>query len=89
MCFQCGVYGHRKEGCPLLQSEQYALNNEEAFPHLMSKPSNADTSPVPRRPNINPEVVDNFGPWKLAGKKNRGIDMRRVGRDTRILLNGG
>ena len=70
VCFECGRYGHRKEGC--LDLMQQLVNGEEtckeednettANEHRQEKPRMEESL-------VNPEVLENYGPWMLAQER--------------------
>lgn len=61
ICFQCGKFGHNKEGCPLQKANEQPVNkcNEDA-----SKET----------PDHNPDKFSppNYGPWMQVPLSNRG-----------------
>ncbi|KAJ1438407.1 hypothetical protein SESBI_03016 [Sesbania bispinosa] len=60
--FQCGRYGHRREGCPLLLSEVSSKQKENVT--TVVKPNQSTTAAAP---------VDDtsFGPWMIVQKPQR------------------
>ncbi|KAJ1441621.1 Zinc finger, CCHC-type [Sesbania bispinosa] len=59
VCFQCGRYGHRKEGCPLLLAPNAANDDNTVLPT------------PPQGPPEHQEEVQTFGPWMIAQKSQR------------------
>ncbi|KAJ1403694.1 Zinc finger, CCHC-type [Sesbania bispinosa] len=59
VCFQCGRYGHKKEGCPLL------LRNDDV------QPVNPLVDTVVPQPAAAPMTETSFGPWMLVQKSQR------------------
>ncbi|KAK9017890.1 hypothetical protein V6N11_000890 [Hibiscus sabdariffa] len=57
ICFQCGRYGHAKEGCPDLRHNQSPSATEPVLPS--EAPSNIPTDSV------------SFGPWMVAARRTR------------------
>ncbi|XVF47835.1 hypothetical protein PTKIN_Ptkin03bG0142800 [Pterospermum kingtungense] len=68
VCFQCGVYGHRKEICSVekVVDQVAKQNGGGGIPNELRKEA-----------TINAEIVDNFGPWMLVGRKSRRVGKRR------------
>ncbi|KAJ1415928.1 Zinc finger, CCHC-type [Sesbania bispinosa] len=68
VCFHCGLYGHKKEGCPLLIQHISIDPGEEVLPH-----SNDQARSVANTTVVQPPVDDNsYGPWMLVQKSSRG-----------------
>lgn len=59
VCFHCGQYGHKQEMCPhIIHVDQDATSKE--------KVAEENTAPI-----VRPEVIESFGNWMIAERKQR------------------
>ncbi|CAN1132858.1 hypothetical protein LINPERHAP2_LOCUS7294 [Linum perenne] len=66
ICFNCGIYGHNKDGCPTLIREETNIDptaDRAVFDNPFFQPGQVE---VPR-----PELEEDFGTWMLAKKNVR------------------
>ncbi|XVF67807.1 hypothetical protein PTKIN_Ptkin10aG0151500 [Pterospermum kingtungense] len=67
VCFNCGIYGHRQEDCPNLREEDNQKGKLEKGENSGSGAvQNGIEQPVIKEVPVNPEIIDNYGPWMLA-----------------------
>lgn len=79
ICFHGGVYVHRKDTCPIIYSQGPETNQDQ---NSLAK---ADSSVnVKQQPTINPEVIDNYGPWMIASKRPRRGERRKEGKEAKV-----
>lgn len=74
VCFGCGMYGHKQEECPKRQSN--GDKGGDYAQDVVEKEVNGETYMTaalgPKvTSSIRPEVVEDFGPWMLAQRKQR------------------
>ena len=72
VCFDCGKYGHWKEEC------EGKLNRGGDQPEVNENNKDSDKDKLGNNQlKINPEILEDFGPWMLAQwrsrRNNRGI----------------
>ena len=83
VCFHCGVYGHRKDNCPML-GQSFVLEERTEKGDNGDIPT-ADTNGGEKgqiwEEIVNPEIMENFGPWMLAARKFCHSDRKWNGRD--------
>ncbi|XVF74118.1 hypothetical protein PTKIN_Ptkin13bG0034600 [Pterospermum kingtungense] len=78
VCFHCGIYGHRTESCLGKINCDNDVNRGE-----IHQPD--------QEVEINPEIIEAFGPWMLASRKPRRGERKQSGQGTsghRGLLKG-
>ena len=72
VCFGCGLYGHRKDSCPLEQKEPTAAPKEGTKNDLSDIPARRDKESLRKYDNfINLKIVETYGPWMLATRRTR------------------
>ena len=73
VCFGCGVYGHRRETCPSKQHGSVRQHRETQRTLIAAKHPQGQnvTQEGNKEPLVNPEVVEDFGPWMLPTRKLR------------------
>ena len=83
VCFNCGVYGHRKENCQKLVNAfvPEVMVEKGDNGDIPAAENNGGEKGQSREEVVNPEIMENFGPWMLAARKSRRSDRRRNGRD--------
>ncbi|XVF15304.1 hypothetical protein REPUB_Repub09cG0139700 [Reevesia pubescens] len=65
ICFACGVYGHKAEGCPVkVRTEKIVEVSEES-------PAKAMTKAMQETAILTDELEARFGPWMLAERRSR------------------
>ncbi|CAN1142454.1 hypothetical protein LINPERHAP2_LOCUS13095 [Linum perenne] len=62
ICFHCGCYGHSLHSCPILNLQEHTEDQTNPTPPAGFPMQDDD---------IRPEVVEDYGPWMLAKKRNR------------------
>ena len=80
VCFQCGVFGHRKEGCTVFQNPKEDDDKEKE----VDRPKNqtrkvVHTKKGKKEMEVNPEVVDSYRPWMLVGRRFQRVNKRLDG----------
>ena len=83
VCFHCGVYGHRKDNCPMLGQSFVLEERTEKGDNgdIPAVDTNGEEKGQIREEIINPEIMENFGPWMLAARKFRRSDRKWNGRE--------
>lgn len=88
-CFNCGIYGHSKDYCKLLkeggvvvpivqQGIDDANNGEDANMENEDKElDKAESVDGVIGVDMNPEVLEQFGPWMLVTKKPRKVERKK------------
>ena len=74
ICFECGMYGHRREACLSKPStDQTTATDQEATDATGVQATNdrVDEQGMIKGSAINPEILDKYGPWMLAQKRVR------------------
>ena len=67
ICFGCGMYGHRREVCPLEKKEQPAVPEQNQDGNSgENQGTTTDNQATSETELINPEIEENYGPWMLA-----------------------
>ena len=70
VCFGCGMYGHRKDTCPLENKETTAMPEEnQANSSDKNQEDRCDNQAAECAQLFNPEIVEEFGPWMLAKRR--------------------
>ena len=87
VCFTCGMYGHMKENClvhltpPPVDSTKTDQNdgtNSSQSNEKLGNPGMIEDEAV------NPEVVDNYGPWIIAKWKERRPHVSKLNRQRKV-----
>lgn len=95
VCFCCGIYGYNKDSCssnpdkkvsePVVRGEE-AIGGDGKGVHMEvgedSRVRNEGEKGV-SGVEVNPEILEQYGPWMLVTKKNRRMDRRRDPRNAR------
>ncbi|KAJ8774667.1 hypothetical protein K2173_017113 [Erythroxylum novogranatense] len=66
VCFECGMYGHRHDNCPLAHPVEVALDNSDALP------TEPVVTPFPEDPPPRLKIQESYGAWMLVQRVNRG-----------------
>ncbi|XVF84443.1 hypothetical protein PTKIN_Ptkin17bG0037200 [Pterospermum kingtungense] len=76
VCFNCGVYSHRHDNCPLLvTADEDGVERERATADV------AEEDVLGKGTEINPKIMDNYCPWMLVSREIRGKKARRTWRE--------
>lgn len=71
LCFTCGKYGHREEGCPVMMAANQDSGNEAS-----AAQSKANTTNETIRKEEEPQR--SFGPWMVVNRRRRAAASQRV-----------
>uniref|UniRef100_A0A6N2LZK8 CCHC-type domain-containing protein n=1 Tax=Salix viminalis TaxID=40686 RepID=A0A6N2LZK8_SALVM len=66
ICFHCGQYGHKQELCPQIPHENKDHSSEK------------EKTEVQEVPIIRPEIMESFGSWMVAERRQRRPNKRTV-----------
>ena len=85
VCFRCGMYGHMKETCPseiltttvptVLEPSIRDDEGRESDRKITGETKGGDEA-------INPEIMEDFGPWMLAKRQIRRVPITQNNQET-------
>lgn len=82
VCFECGIYGHSKDNCPLNAPKKVPVEPKD--PPEQGVDVNVQTDVDKERNDrgvqtveVNPEVLEQFGPWMLVTRKAKKVERKK------------